>query len=228
MASNPTVRVGVLLLEAVQLLDLSSIDLLNMISQSYLANIPFPEPLKAGAVPMEILYVNEAGPNKLHKCTANVEMRVDASISDKICAPPKKGGEKTLDILLIPGPDPWAYKPTDALNGFIKGHFDSGTDLLVICTGAYPAGYAGILNGRKATGPKLVLPELRTKFPEAELEDGEKRWISDGNLWSSGMSCFPPSAPTCTSWDRHRNESQLTTAKRWHHERTGYGCRVHS
>lgn len=103
-----------------------------------------------------------------------------------MCTPAKKGGEKTLDILLIPGPDPWTYKPTDALNAFIKGHFDSGTDVLSVCTGIIPTGHTGILNGRKATGPREMVPELRKKFPEATWE--EKRWTSDGNLWTSGKS----------------------------------------
>lgn len=102
----------------------------------------------------------------------------------------KEGGggkeeKKTLDILLIPGPDPWAYEPSEAVDGFIRGHFESGTDVLTVCTGAYPAAYAGIFNGRKVTAPRALVPELRKKFPEAKWED--KRWVSDGNLWSGGM-----------------------------------------
>ena len=134
---------------------------------------------------MEILYIDKTGPNALHGCTSNVALRIDAAITDKICAPPKKGGEKTLDILMIPGPDPWAYKPTDAINSFIRGHFESGTDVLTVCTGVYAAGPAGILKGKRATGPRALLPELKQKFPEAVWED--KRWVRDGNLWNSGM-----------------------------------------
>ena len=117
-------------------------------------------------------------------------LRVDAAITDEICAPPKKGGEKTLDILMIPGPDPWAYKPTDAINGFIRGHFESGTDVLTICTGVYAAGPSGILKGRRATGPRALVPELKKKFPEAMWVD--KRWVSDGNVWNAGtLRGFP-------------------------------------
>lgn len=184
MAPKPTTRIGVLLIDTVQLLDLSAIDLFGMLSQSYISDLKLPSSLKAGVVPMEILYVSEAGPNTLHECTAKAGLRVDASISDKICVPPKKGGEKTLDILLIPGPDPWLYKPTGALNGFLKGHFDSGTDVLVVCTGVYPAGHSGILKGKRVTGPRALVPELKKIFPEVTWED--KRWVSDGNLWSSG------------------------------------------
>jgi transcriptional regulator GlxA family with amidase domain len=42
------------------------------------------------------------------------------------------------------------------------------------------------LEGRKATGPRMLIPELKKKFPEATWED--KRWVSDGNLWNSGTS----------------------------------------
>ena len=191
MAPKPTTRVGVLLVDTVQLLDLSPIDIFGMLSQSFLSTISFfPAPLKAGAVPIEILYINQAGPDALQDCTANASLRIDAAISDKICAPTpeKEGGEKTLDVLLIPGPDPWGYKPTDAMNAFIKGHFESGTDVLTVCTGVYVAGHAGILKGRRVTGPRALVPELSKKFPDAAWDD--KRWVSDGNLWSGGMLCL--------------------------------------
>lgn len=192
MAPKPPTRIGVLLVDTVQLLDLSPIDLFAMLDPPYLSNPVVPAPLKVGAIPMEIIYISNkaGGPHALQDCTAKAALRVDATISDEVCAPPttKKGGrkgEKTLDILLIPGPDPWAYEPSGAVDGFIRGHFESGTDVLTVCTGAYPAAYAGIFNGRKVTGPRALVPELKKKFPEAKWED--KRWVSDGNLWSGGM-----------------------------------------
>ena len=196
MAPKPTTRVGVLLVDTVQLLDLSPIDIFGMISHSFLSTIAFfPAPLKAGAVPIEIIYINQGGPHALQDCTANSALRIDAAISDKICAPPaKEGGEKTLDVLLIPGPDPWGYKPTGAVNAFIRGHFESGTDVLTVCTGVYAAGHAGILKGRRVTGPRALVPELSKKFPNAAWED--KRWVVDGNLWTSGMLCFLLREPT--------------------------------
>ena len=189
MAPKPTTRIGVLLTEAVQLLDVSPIDIFGMLDPSYLSNPMMTAPLKAGAVPVKILYINKDGPGALQDCTASAALRIDAAISDPVCAPPtEKGagrGEKTLDILMIPGPNPWAYEPTDAMNKFIRGHFESGTDVLPICTGIYPAAYAGILKGRRATGPRALVPELKKKFPEAKWED--KRWVHDGNLWCGGM-----------------------------------------
>ena len=86
---------------------------------------------------------------------------------------------------MVPGPDPWRYEPSEAINGFVRGHFESGMDVLTVCTGVYVAGPAGILKGRRATGPRALVPELKKKFPEAVWVD--KRWVSDGNLWNSGM-----------------------------------------
>lgn len=185
MAPQTATRIGVLLIDTPQLLDFSPIDLFNMLSKSYVSTLPFlPDSVKADAVPMEIIYINQNGPNEVHECTANIGVRVHASIADKTCAPTKKGGEKTLDILLIPGPDPFLYKPTDAVNGFIKGHYDNGTDVLSVCTAIYPTGYSGLFHGKRTTGPRELLPDLMQKFPEANWE--EKRWVSDGNLWTSG------------------------------------------
>lgn len=198
MASKTTTRIGVLLADVVQFMDISPVDLFGMMSESYLSATFLPDLIKAGGVPIEIIYINPVGPTALQDCTSQMGIRVDASISDKICAPPVKGGEKTLDILYIPGPNPWTYKPTDAINAFIKGHFDSGADVLTVCTGVYPAGYAGILDDRKATGPKELLPELQQKFPKAAAWE-QKRWTIDGNLWNSGMLCLLPSETLCTS-----------------------------
>ena len=214
MAPNPTIRIGVLFVDtAIQLLDLSPIDIFGMFDKTYLSVTPFPAAIKAGAVPMRILYINEAGPNALQECTSRAALRVDASISDEICAPPptkvmkqkkKNNGEaekqeKTLDILLIPGPDPEKYKGSAAINGFIRGHFESGTDVLTVCTGILAAGFAGILKGKRVTGPRELVPDFKKKFPEAVWE--EKRWTSDGNLWSSGMSVISSLRPTSLLFD---------------------------
>ena len=227
MAPKPTTRVGVLLVDTVQLLDLSPIDIFGMISHSFLSTIAFfPAPLKAGAVPIEIIYINQGGPDALQDCTANSALRIDAAISDKICAPPaEEGGEKTLDVLLIPGPDPWGYKPTGAVNAFIRGHFESGTDVLTVCTGVYAAGHAGILKGRRVTGPRALVPELSKKFPNAAWED--KRWVVDGDLWTSGMLCFLLREPTFIVWTVMRAQSDWRNES-WRHKRSGYGCCIHS
>ena len=101
----------------------------------------------------------------------------------------------TLDILLIPGPEP-SYKPSEQEINFIRQHVLSdeaqkkGTVVMTICTGIFVAEYAGILDGNEVTGPRGLLPDLRKKFPKSKWM--EKRWqVNNGSrLWTSGK-CKP-------------------------------------
>lgn len=43
---------------------------------------------------------------------------------------------------------------------------------------------AGILDGKKATGPRLFLDSLRKEGPGTEWL--ERRWVRDGKIWTSG------------------------------------------
>ena len=176
MSSEP-LRVGVLLLPSVQLLDLSPIDLFGMCTKEHLLACQLPSPITALGIPVEITYIAEAGPKELAECTANAGLRINAGLKDATCAPDK------LDILMIPGPDP-AAQPSENVKKFIRAHAASKTDILTVCTGVFPAAYSGILEGRRATGPRPLLPRLRKQFPGTSWMD--KRWEVDGNLWSSG------------------------------------------
>lgn len=72
---------------------------------------------------------------------------------------------------------------------FIRGHAaQPGTDILCVCTGAFLLAESGVLKGKRASGPRGLIGRLRARFPETEWDEG-RRWVIDGNLWSSGM--FP-------------------------------------
>ena len=187
--SSDAFRIGVLLLPPVQLLDLSPVDLFGMCTKKYLLACQLPAPITALGVPIEINYITEAGAGVLAECTANAGLRTNASLDDNGSAP------GTLDLLMIPGPDP-AVRPSDKVKAFIRDHAASKTDVLTVCTGIFPAGYAGILKGRRATGPRALLPELRSRFPGTEWTD--RRWERDANIWSSGQ-LTPTSASTSPS-----------------------------
>ena len=89
----------------------------------------------------------------------------------------------TLDVLLIPGADP-AEQPSEAVKDFVRVHVaQQRTSVLTICTGVFIAAYAGVLKGKRVTGPRGVLPRLKQTFPEAEWVD--KRWERDGSVWCS-------------------------------------------
>jgi transcriptional regulator GlxA family with amidase domain len=175
--SATTVRIGVLLIGTVQLLDVSPIDLFGMLTKEYLQACRLPAPLVALAVPVDIVYISESGTG-INGLTASAGLRVSADLNNKSCAP------GNLDILMIPGPDP-STVPSDAVKQFMRGHAEKGANNLTICTGVFMAGYAELLDGKLATGPRALLPELQKKFPRVTWED--KRWTHDEKIWTSGM-----------------------------------------
>ena len=182
-AQKPT-HIAVLLVPPVQFLDTAPIDLFGMLSAEYLHACRLPQPLIDHAVPVRVSYVAESGPGSVAELTAWAGLRVTHGLSSKEVRP----GE--VDVLLIPGPDPQAVVP-EAVKAFIRGHASVGTVVMTVCTGAFVAGPAGVLDGKRATGPRALLGELRGKFPKATWED--KRWTHDGNIWTSGRSSPPPS-----------------------------------
>lgn len=178
MAISP-VRIGVLLLSPVQLLDVSPIDLFGMLTKEYLTACRLPQPLINGAIPIEITYIAESETGSVAECTSSAGLRVDAGLDDAGSAPGR------LDILLVPGPDP-ATLYSEEVKKFLKGHAENETTIMSVCTGIFPIGHAGVVMGKKATGPRALLPELQKKFPGTQWED--RRWVHDGNVWTSGES----------------------------------------
>ena len=181
MATSP-IRIGVLLLPPVQLLDVSAVDLFGMLTKDYLTACRLPQPLINGALPIEIKYISESGGDNIEECTASAGLRVTAGFEDAGSAPGH------LDILLVPGPDP-ATVPSEGFRSFLNAHAQKGTTILSICTGIFPTAYAGVVKSKQATGPRALLVELRKTFPETKWH--ERRWIRDGNVWTSGKGMFP-------------------------------------
>ncbi|KAJ5530658.1 hypothetical protein N7527_004051 [Penicillium freii] len=172
-------RIGVLLVGTVQLLDLSAVDLLYMTTPEYLEECSLPQPLIDLGRPCEIHYIAHNGPNSTVNTTAQMSLQLTDSLTDSAVSPGK------LDILLIPGPSPKAMPPAEEYLDFVRGHFAADTPILSICTGAFVIGYAGIAKGREVTAPRLLVPEMRRRFPEANWDDSV-RVARDGNLWTSG------------------------------------------
>lgn len=110
---------------------------------------------------MKITYVGESGSNSTSELTANAGLRVTAGLDDSSVAPGK------VDIVLIPGPDPRKV-PNEPVLYFVRRHNDvEGCVIMTVCTGVFVAGYAGILEGRRATGPRglLITGSCRRSFP---------------------------------------------------------------
>lgn len=181
MPSDP-LRVGVLLVDSVQLLDLAAVDLLYMTSPEYIDEIGMPKPLQDLGRPCEIHYISRDGPNSLAPVTSHMTLRVTDSLTDPPVAP------GSLDILYLPGPPPKNMPPAQEYLDFVRRHDEAGTTIMTICTGILIAAYAGITKGKRATAPRFLIPLLRKQFPETVLWDDSLRVVHDGNLWTSGMA----------------------------------------
>lgn len=86
----------------------------------------------------------------------------------------------------MPGPDP-SYIITPDVASFLQNHVASGGTLLSICTGILPVAMSGVLDGKRATAPLPILPDLKRKFPKVEWTT--RRWeVTDGGrTWTSGI-----------------------------------------
>ena len=181
-------NIGVLLFPNTQLLDLSCIDLLSMTNPTYLSACNLPPTLIHLGHTTQIHYIGLGAPGTLTPLTSNINLQLTASLTDDTFV-----GPGHLNALLIPGPDPNVVPDTPYLD-FIRRHHAHGTQILAVCTGSFVLGHAGILSGRVCTGPRLLVPLLRDRFPEAKEWVQSVRVVRDGNVWTSGLyfsSSFP-------------------------------------
>ena len=65
--------------------------------------------------------------------------------------------------------------------------YENGARLVTICTGAFVLGYAGLLDGRRATTHWLHTGVFKNRFPEVELM-GDSLYVHDGRISTSAGS----------------------------------------
>lgn len=212
-SKETNIRIGVLLAPPpVQLLDLAPADLFHMLSKEYLGVIEFlPKPIKDLAInQMEILYVADREESNvttfqdmsttptttggktptvpvntlsLAPLTGNITVQITADLDDPKVQP------GNLTILVLPGPDP-SSTPSQRTKKFISSHAACGkTDIITICTGIFPACYAGICDNKTVTGPRGLTSQLTKKFPGVKSFE-DKRWTCD---------ILAPSSPSSSS-----------------------------
>ncbi|KAL2784266.1 ThiJ/PfpI family protein [Aspergillus keveii] len=171
-------RIGVLIISKVRLIDLSCIDMFSLIDKTYLTEGNFPAPLRALGRTVEIHYIGATGKGTLTTTTASLALSLTDAYTDDTVAAGK------LDILLIPGCFPDITPDEEGLE-LVRRHARSGTTILSVCSGCYVLGWSGVCEGRMVTGPRILIPALRRKFPGARWDDGQ-RMVRDGNIWSCG------------------------------------------
>jgi transcriptional regulator GlxA family with amidase domain len=89
-------------------------------------------------------------------------------------------------VVFIAGGSPHVpLPPSEAgLVRWLRRHHQHIPALISICTGAFVLGEAGLLDGRKVTTHWRFSPELRVRFPRAQVLD-EGIFMRDGHVWTS-------------------------------------------
>ncbi|KAK7423271.1 hypothetical protein QQX98_001061 [Neonectria punicea] len=175
------VRIGVFIPSGAQTLDVATVDVLGVMSKEYLSMLGMvPAHICALAPSVSILFITTPTQGPEIPLTSNMTIKATHSYEDAAVAPGQ------LDIVVVPGPDPAQTFEEGGLK-WLKAQFETpGVDILSVCTGIYICGAAGILEGKKASGPRGLQNDLVKKFPGVQLVGEKYRWIQDGNLWSSG------------------------------------------
>jgi putative intracellular protease/amidase len=229
MSLDKRLRIGVFIPGGAQLLDMSPVDLFGMLSPDYLRACQLPGPLVALGVPSTIHYIAMPDTGTHIELTASAFLRASKTTLDQEVQPGR------LDIVLIPGPDPSKIFEDEVLQ-FVRAHAtwrgDDGksTDILSVCTGCFILGQSGILKGKSASGPRGVIPMLKKKFPDTKWVD-DKRWVKDGNIWTSGKLHNSPWIFFCASCyfacnmpvSKTNNSRNKLTKNRRHNERARDG-----
>ncbi|OTA92058.1 hypothetical protein M434DRAFT_12679 [Hypoxylon sp. CO27-5] len=198
-----TVRVGVFIPTDCQVLDAASVDIMGTMSYEWSVSILhgryaytnslFFRPnfeLVSAVVPravidlaplVKIRYIGSVKAGEPIKLTSNETILATNHFSDPEVAPGK------LDIVHVPGPDPFRGFPADALAWLREQANTPGVDILSVCSAIFLCGEAGLLKGRRACGPRGMQDMIKAKgYGEKELLGHKYRWIQDGNFWSSG------------------------------------------
>ncbi|KAI0896903.1 ThiJ/PfpI family protein [Annulohypoxylon nitens] len=178
-----TVRIGVFIPSDCQVLDAASVDIMGSISFEYMSMVSsiIPKAFLDLAPSVQIHYIGTVPAGQPIALTSNQGLVATNHYSDAEVAPGK------LDIVVIPGPDPFKEFEKGSLEWLKKQSEVPGVDVLSICSGIMICGEAGLLKGKKACGPRGMQDMIKAKgFGEKELVGHKFRWIQDGNFWSSG------------------------------------------
>ncbi|PVH97902.1 class I glutamine amidotransferase-like protein, partial [Periconia macrospinosa] len=171
--SNPgrTIHAGVILLGEMEILDVAPIDMLHSFGKRIIQMLPLPDEIKAKGIDIETHWITEDGsPAKL---SSNITMQATDSFAT--CPP--------LDIVLMGAYLPH-YTPTESELAFVRKAYADCSAFISICGGFVPAQLAGVLEGKTATAPRFMVPELNKQDPRTTWV--EKRYVRDGKVWTSG------------------------------------------
>lgn len=90
-----------------------------------------------------------------------------------------------IDLLLIPGGVVDEEVRDESVLSWVRTTAATALLTTSVCTGAFILAKAGLLDHKKATTHWEDMDDLRSQFPEVQVQDGV-RWVEDGRVVSSG------------------------------------------
>ena len=110
------------------------------------------------------------------RASNNMRVLADATFAE---------AEDAFDILLVAGgPSLPRGRPDDRLIEYLRRASGRASIYGSVCTGAFPLGHAGLLDGRRVTTHWRIARELAERFPAARVEP-DAIFIQDGKLITS-------------------------------------------
>jgi transcriptional regulator GlxA family with amidase domain len=175
-----TLRIGVLY-EQVQMSDLVGLDIIGNLSVKVMnlvaGLIPEAAALSHLAVPMEFLYISSS----LSPAWMSPEMFVRPTHT-------YANAPRDLDILFLGGPDPMGVSEESLV--FIREAVKQTKVVLSTCTGGMWLARSGVLDGKKATTNRILLPSAKKFMPNVDWQD--QRWVVEeghfegAQIWTAG------------------------------------------
>jgi transcriptional regulator GlxA family with amidase domain len=102
-----------------------------------------------------------------------------------LCTVPLPDPRLRIDTLVLPGGDQaQAARGDDELMSWIRTVAPRCRRVATVCTGAFLAAEAGLLNGRRVTTHWARAAQLAAEFPALEV-DPDPIYIRDGKFWTS-------------------------------------------
>lgn len=91
---------------------------------------------------------------------------------------------ETVDLVIVPGHMAFADPPPDAVLSALSQAHDRGARVASLCVGAFALGFAGLLDGRRATTHWASADRLAALFPACTVEP-DLLWIDEGEIVTS-------------------------------------------
>ena len=123
------------------------------------------------------------GEYELRFCASESSIRTAQGVLMSGLAQPGEVGPD--DVVLVPGMDSRTLsRPVSAPLAWLREAQASGARICSICTGAFPLGQAGLLDGRTCTTHWKLAERLQRSFPKTRVVQN-RLFVRDGNVVTS-------------------------------------------